>query len=143
MTKVKSRSVQLVKELYDKMKKLDKAEEAVKILDAEIKSLKSQLYSEMENDDLEKLTYKELQFIKTDKVQFSLAENIKGGKWDEYPGFFDWLKNTGNESLIQTKTSVNPQTRNATLRRIYEKDPTAIPEFIKVSFFNTVNTRKA
>lgn len=142
MAKVKSRSVQLVKELYDKMKKLDKAAEAAKILDAEIKSLKSQLYSEMENDDLEKMTYKELQFIKTDKVQFSLADN-NGGKWDEYPGFFDWLRETGNEKLIKVTTSVNPQTRNATLREIYAEDPTKIPNFIKVSFFNTVDTRKA
>ena len=142
-TRKKSVSVQLTAKLYDRMKKLDNAENQVTALQADIKELKGQLYSEMENDNIEELTYKELKFKKTDEVQFSLAESYAGRKWDEIDDWFDYLRESGNEGMIKIMKTVNAQTRNAFLRRLYEENPDKIPGFIKVSFFNTIKTRKA
>lgn len=142
MSKVKSRSVQLVKELYIKLEKIEKNKKEKTILENEANELRAELYREMENDGLESMVHKDLKFEKTDEIQFSLAGDLKGKKWDEVDVFFKFLQATGNEALIQTKTSVNAQTRNAFLRQYYEKN-NKMPEFIDVSFFNTIKTRKA
>ena len=136
--KKQSRSVQLIKKLYAQEKKLEKLKESQTILNSEIAKTKTELYSEMENDDLENVTYKKYKYSKSDDIQFSLNNGVK--RWDDCVEFFDFLKNTGNEASITTRIGVHPQRRQAILKELYENG-IKFPKFIKVSFFNTIKRR--
>jgi len=138
---MESRSIQLVKKLYEAKKLKEELEQQATDQETVIRKLTGELYSEMENDRIDKLEYLDLKFSKVEIPQFSLAGDNKGKNWDTLPEFLKFLEDFKLTDLMITKTGVNQATRNANLKRIYE-DTGALPDFISVSFFNTVKTRK-
>jgi len=137
------RSIDVVKKLYDVYEKKYKLEDELSQMNSIIKELEFVLYDKFEQDGITKIEFNGILFERDIKENFKLNKDIVSeSKWDDVNEWFNWLKSTGNGELIQTKTSVNSNTRTAFLRR-WVADGKPLPDFIEESFFTTVKHNKS
>jgi hypothetical protein len=92
-----------------------------------------------------KMVEKEINNIEIDgiKLETTIDESflIDTKNWDD-PRFHDWLKENKYEGILQTKTSIHPQTRIAFLKRLNEEG-VILPEFIKITALEHLNYNKS
>lgn len=132
MKTANARATELGKELFRLKRQREKLTEQLKTVNENIEKLATdKLIKLMETTDLEKFT---IRGYGTIYVKDEFFANVKK---EDRPKVYEWLRKTGNDSLIQDW--VFPSTLKAFVREQFTQGQ-PLPDFIKVQFVPTANT---
>lgn len=116
--------------LIQKHSRLEKLNEEKAELSRDIYNLEQEVYDEMQERDMDKISMHGIDFKLHIDTNFKLGEGLS--KWDN-PKFFSWLKKNGYEGVIKTRASVHANTRTATLKTHMEEGG-ELPPFIQAEY---------
>ena len=126
------------KELHQALIGKETKDQELKALNKNISRLENLLNEEMTDEDMDEISFDGIKYKPVTEENFSLTE---GGKWDEFPNWFAWLKENGNGDLIKTKEAVHAGTRKSFLKSESENG-TILPEWITITHHDTVKYNK-
>lgn len=127
--------------LHD-LKRKEELELEISGLNKQISAKTTELHDTMEDEGVEKITIDGVDFKPAIEQTYSLSDELKGHKWDDFPDWFKWLRDNGEGGLIKVKETVPASTRTKFLKDwVAENRP--LPGFISEKFFNTVKYSKA
>ena len=135
-------SQELLGELLLTLVEKERKEKEVKDLNKKISALQVELSDQMVDEEVDSIEMSGIKFTPTLEQNFVLDTEEENAKWDSYPEWFDWLKQQGEDGLIQTKQTVPWNTRKKFLAEWVSQD-NELPPFIKQTYFQTVKYNKS
>jgi len=131
-----------IKEFIEVLVAKEQYEIELKELNKKITAMGQEIYDEMVEQDVDKITVDGLEFKQHVETDYVLGEEYSGAQWDKVPEWFAWLKDTGNDGLIKTIESVPWNTRKKFLKE-WADAGNEMPVFVKEKYFTTVKYNKS
>jgi hypothetical protein len=123
---------------------IEKVKEKAELEEVKLKELNKEIAT-MDIVLTNKMVEKEIGNIEIDgiKLETTIDESfsIDTKNWDD-ERFHNWLKENKYDGILQTKTSIHPQTRIAFLKRLNEEG-VVLPEFITITPWEHINYNKS
>jgi len=134
---------QMAREYIDLMVKAAYHKNKMTEANKAINAMGGRLFDEMHKIGMTETVINGVKLSPEVKQSFSLRDDLTlTNKWDDYPGWFEWLRNNGRGGAIKTRESVAPGTRDKLLREVQEAGE-LLPPFVKETLYNTVEQKRS
>jgi hypothetical protein len=149
-TTTTNESQALAHEYMRKLLERARREQALKDFNKELRVLETQLYDTMEREGLPEFVLEKVDGVVLSeplkispdvKREFKLVGYPEKQSWDLVPKWFAWLKERGEDGIIQSKPSVHWKRRVSFLKQFVDNKGD-LPGFIEESFSNVISYNK-